>query len=397
MCTATNVIYRLETNLLIACARSIVDGERAERVTALLQGEVDWPYLLRLAYRHGMMPLLYWQLNATCPDAVPAAILDQLRDHFNAVARRNLHLTGELRRAVKLFEQHEISAIPWKGPTLATSVYGNLALRQFDDLDILVRRRDALHAKDLLVSCGYRPRFNLTRAQEAAYLQCVSEHRLVSADGAVIIELHWEILPRRFSLALDLERLWERSVPASLAGASTLALAPEDLLLTLCVHGATHFWQRLRWLCDIAELIRSYQQMDWGRVMEQARASGSARMLALGLFLAGDLLGAILPEEVSRVVQADQAVGLLAVQVSRRLCREGDGQGSGFERYRFLLRARERLADKLQYGLRWPTAPTGEDLVLVSLPPSLFPLYYALRPLRLAGKYGRMLLERQPG
>ena len=198
---------RPEAELLLCCARTCMDSARAERIKALLREAIDWAYLLRTALPHGMMPLLYWHLNAICPEAVPQATLAQLRDHFSANARRNLFLTGELLGLLKMLEAHGIPACPFKGPVLATSVYGNLALRQFIDLDILIHKRDVLRAKDLLISQGYRLQFHLmTGAQEAACLQSRNALPFARNEGKIGVDLHWELTPRYFSFPLDSER-----------------------------------------------------------------------------------------------------------------------------------------------------------------------------------------------
>jgi hypothetical protein len=87
------------------------------------------------------MPLLYRTLNSVCSDAVPKPTLEELREHFYANAGRDLFLGKELIKVLHLLESHEIRAIAYKGPTLAVSVYGNLAFREFGDLDILVREQ----------------------------------------------------------------------------------------------------------------------------------------------------------------------------------------------------------------------------------------------------------------
>ena len=56
-----------------------------------------------------------------------------------------------------------------------------------------------------------------------------------------------------------LERLWERVGRVPLGGNSVPSFAPEDMLLILCVYGSKHTWGRLKWVCDIAELIRVHQ------------------------------------------------------------------------------------------------------------------------------------------
>lgn len=150
----------------------------------------------------------------------------------------------------------------------------------------------------------------------------------------------------------------------ALAGETVLSFHPEDLLLILCVHGAKHYWARLNWICDIAELIRGHQGIHWERVMEQAVRLRSERILFLGLLLAGNLLGAALPENI-------------------------------LQRDAFSLRMREWLWDRVRYLLhRLPeylytvVTPNTRDQAMLVLPLSLSFLYYLLRPSRLLRDYG---------
>jgi hypothetical protein len=396
------VSTRPEAELLLCCARTCMDSERAERIRTLLRADIDWAYLLETAPQHGMVPLLYWSLNNTCPEAVPRAILDQLRDDFHNNARRNLFLTGELLKLLNLFEAHEIRGIPFKGPVLAFSVYGNLALRQFSDLDILVRERDILKAKELLLSQGYRPNCHPIGAQKAVHLQSQHHIDLMRDDDKVIVELHWRFTSRKLPFPLDPGRLWERLETASLAGMTVFNLPPEDLLLVLCVHGTEHRWERLGWICDIAELIGVYQEMDWGRVIEQASVLRIERTLLLGLLLANSLLDTALPERVLQRIQADPAVKWLAVQRRERLFREADGPLAPFEellyfRIYFQIKVREHLLDRVRFCLDFAcftVTPNEKDWAILPLPVSLSFLYYLLRPIRLVGKYGLSPLQR---
>ena len=44
-----------EAELLICCARTRMNPERAEQIKALLQNDIDWAYLSRMALLHGMV------------------------------------------------------------------------------------------------------------------------------------------------------------------------------------------------------------------------------------------------------------------------------------------------------------------------------------------------------
>jgi hypothetical protein len=314
---------------------------------------------------------------------------------------RNLFLTGELLRVLNALEAREIPAIPYKGPALAASVYGNLALREFHDLDILVHRHDVPKAKEVLASIGYQARYRLTSTQEAAFLRSQHEHPFVRHDGKSVVELHWGIAERHF-FPLDTERLWERLDRIPLGDDTVLNLSSEDMLLILCVHGATHAWERLEWICDVAELIRVRQEdIGWEQLMAQANVLGGERMLLLGLFLAREFLGATLPEKVSQRVRADPKVKALAEQIREQLFREIkrpaeflEGYEGATTAFHLYLKLRERLPDKIRYCVRAVTALGGEDWELLPLPRFLFPFYYVLRTIRLTGKYGPKILKR---
>jgi hypothetical protein len=346
------------------------------------------------------MPLLYFNLNSTCPNAVPKTTLEQFRGYFNANALNNLFLTSELLKLLNLFKDHGISAIPFKGPVLTASIYGNLTLRQFCDLDILVHKRDFLKSRELLICQGYR-----------RWLELDWQGGFVDANSRVHVDLHQGITPWYFPLRLDFESLWQRLEPVSLAGTTVVSFSPEDMLIILCVQLSRDFWykrEQLIKICDIAELIQVRQALDWGRVIEQASRLGSTRMLFLGLFLASNLLGAAIPQDVLLKIQADSVVMSLAVEVCDRLCRCAEGDRLFreadapphvsenplrilLENAIFHFRMRERLQDKLPYIFylfQLAITPNYRDWAFLPLPDFLSSLYYLIKPIRLASKYG---------
>jgi Uncharacterised nucleotidyltransferase len=385
-----------EVKLLLCCTRTSRSPETASRVRALLGEDIDWEHLIRVAHRHGIAPLLYWHLDNTCPRTVPENAFNHLRNHFRANTLRNLSLTRDLLRLLKAFERHEIPAITYKGPALTTSVYGNLALREFSDLDILIREQDVSRATELLISAGYRsgyPEHQMTHTQEAVLRRTEFEYDFTRDDSKSSVDLHWAIMPTYLSVTLNLEGLWKRLEPTSLGGETVLTFSPEDLLLILCVHGSKHLWEQLKLICDVAELIRARKDMNWGRVLKQAGTLGNERMVLLGLFLAKELLGAVLPKEVMQRVEADPVVKVLARQVEEQLLCEANEPRRVLEEILFHLKTKERLKDKIRYCVRLSTAINMRDWAALPLPGYLFPLYYLIRPVRLVRKYGRRLLE----
>jgi Uncharacterised nucleotidyltransferase len=386
--------FRPEVRLLLDCARTCLDAEGARRIKSLVSKDIEWAYLVCMARGHGVMRLIYRTLNSTCSDAVPKLTLEELREHFYANAGRNLFLAKELIKLLHLFSDHEISAIPYKGPVLATSLYGNLALREFGDLDVLVREREYQTAQHLLSAQGYRlmKEFNW-------------ESTLVHDSGTFAVDLHQEMTAREFSSPLDFEYLSRRVGRVTVTGAEVPTLSPGDTLLMLAIQitkdsGSRYF--QLAKICDMAELLRAYPHLDFSQVLRQAKRLGSERMLLYSLRLANNLLGAVLSQEIVREMRFHRAIEGL-VECARQQLFDGgnrtvDDQPT-IDQFRWLVR--ERLRDKLYpYYLRYVTdvvVPCELDRRLLPLRRELSFLYYLIRPVRLIGKYGLLQMRRTTG
>ena len=398
---------RAKIELLLCCARTSIDSKTLERLRTLLRQDIDWHGVISTANRHGVLPLLYRSLSRSSPDAVPKAILDQLRESFRSNVPHSLLLTAELLKLLDLFAAHGINAIPFKGPVLAASVYKDLSLRPFSDVDVLVNREDLPKAGGLLASLGYRqPTADNGVASErdpdpedVAYFE-PKFYFFVHQDQGKRVDLQWRVTDRYFSFSLEGGR--GRLVPVMVAGRSVLTFAPMDLLLILCAHGAKHQWQEIKWICDVAELLRTEKEkIDWRKLQQEASRQGVRRMLNLGLFLAHDLLGAELPVEVSKTVERDFRGGSVVSRIVSKLFTESTEPFGDFELVIFYLRTMDRWQDRVRFcfsylsqWLRHVATPTSKDRELVPLPAPLSFLYCFFRPLRLTFRYLRLALRR---
>lgn len=375
-----------EGQVLLACARRALAPEQRRRLAELLAGRLDWELLLRAAEAQGVEPLLCWHLSESAGEAVPVTLRERLKARFALHARSNLLLAGELVRILGRLEAAGIPALAYKGPVLAESLYGNLALRQFSDLDILVEPASVGRAQEALLGLGYRPSLELNPRQQAAYLRSGCEMGFASREGAIAVELHWRIAPRHFCAEPAASDFLARAQAVPLGGAQVRTLGPEDLLLALSLHAAKHLWQGLGWICDISELLRAFPALDWQAAEGRGQRLGLRRLLYLPLHLAGEVLGAPVPAEVRARVAAEPEVQSMAREVLQRPLLESARPEWSVADHRFLLRARERRGDRLRYLLRLAVTPGAAEWQSVRLPGFLFPLYPAVRLARLAGK-----------
>ena len=373
---------RPEVALLLNCARGRLTESNKKQIQELVAGNCDWDYLLQLADRHGMQPLLHWHLNAVCSDAIPDDARQHLRVAFQRVSALNILLTHELQELLALFAENEVRAVPYKGPALALQLYGDVALRQFSDLDILVHPQDILRARDLLLARGYAQLPPLTEDQQAVLLRTQCNLPFTKERNRMIVELHWTVSAPSFARPFERDDFWSRLVNGQLQGKEIKLPCNEDLMLALCIHGSKHLWERLAWICDIAGLVRANPDLNWAELSQRARATGSERMLFLGLRLASELLQAQLPSEIETALNHDASIETLAKEVVGDLFTPSP-QPSGITGYfLFQMKARRRLRDKISY-LRFTFTPNEEDLVRLKLPASLNFIYYLVRPVRL--------------
>ena len=374
---------RPELNLLLRCARVRRDPGTPDQIIALIKQPLDWEYLVRLARCHRLTSLLYVHLQQVCSGDCPEVQLCELRAAYHRTAARNLFLTWQLLELVDRLKAESIPVIPFKGPSLAATLYGNTALRPFDDLDLFVHKSDVPLAQAILRRHGFLALHQLTDAQEATHMKADCERCYVEPQHRVVVDLHWGIAPGYFSVPFEPRDWWDRVSVVTLGDRKVLGLSPEDLLLYLCVHGTKHAWQRLLWVTDVAELVNAYPSLCYETVFDRAGAMHSTRMLLLGLALAKDLLGVELPKSVEIRLSSDKQIPSLVARVTGAL---GNVQGIGEDMIAissFRVRSRERLRDRTVYGFKLATTPTRNDWSWVPLPQFLSPLYHVLRPVRL--------------
>jgi hypothetical protein len=285
--------------VLVAC----LHADPARLDPAALSGlrPEDWRGLVALAARQRVRPLLLRRLAASdTGDRVPPDVLAALRSDCRAIARRTLVLHSELIRILRALASDGIPVILLKGAHVATALYGDLALREMGDLDLMVRREHLVRATDVVLTLGYAAGKPFSIDRDVAASHHVS--RLLKPPGRAV-ELHWNLARPRRPFSIDPSSLWDRAVPVRVPGADALALSNEDLLLHLCLHTSYHhgFEFGLRSVCDIAQLLRQRgHDFNWDVVRERAEQWRWQRGVELTLEIGRRVLGAAIPPHVVR-------------------------------------------------------------------------------------------------
>ena len=374
-----------EKRLLIACARTRMTSSAANQIRQIACQPLRWDFLLRAAAENSILPLLALHLPAVAPDAFTPEQFSQLKGAARAAGIRSLQLSAELIRTLGALQAQGVLALPYKGPVVAMQAYGDLALREFEDLDIVVRQCDMARANKVLLALNYQPRSPWLFESSALV---PGEYKYVDAERRLIVELHTELTLRHFPVPPDLDEMGKRGSDVAIGGHAVLTFSSEDTLVLLCVHGSKDFWDRISWIADVAEFTQRVTGLNWDAIFNRARELKTARMVLLGLTLASDLLDAPLPVEVRNRIQSDATVVALAKQIARRILADDRSGRTVAQSFRYRRQMVPGAFDSWRYGMRLATAPAEEDWTMVRLPRSLAPLYIVLRPFRLFHKYG---------
>jgi hypothetical protein len=281
------------------------------------------------------MPLFYDYVRRCGSDLVPEETREFFRRQFEANSLRNVWLAQELVALVEHFETGGVPVVPFKGPILAASLYGDLDLRQIYDLDFVVRRRDVERAGEILESRGYRPDLAVDDERHLHSLDSHCERGYSGTVDPVHVDLHWQFVRRCHSIRIDPDALWERLGATDFRGVRVRTFPAEDSLVLLCVHAYKHCWGYLDLVSSLARLVAVNAGLDWPQVLDRARSAACERIVLVGLLLSRSLVGIELSGIVEDRTGRDRALPALAARLERRLLSGAGSTAAGTTREKY--------------------------------------------------------------
>ena len=362
-----------EFELLVACCKN---GNQPN-LLPLLAPDLNWDRVLASAQHHRVLPALCAALASQ--NLLPSAI--RIRAHKHAW--RILHFTVELTKIARCFEEGGIPFLAHKGLALARLLYRDPAMRQFGDLDLLVRPQDVPRARATLMELGYEPGLRLPPRQEKSYSRSAYEYVFGLKAERNLVELQWRIVPRFCSINFDIDALFSRSIQIELDGLPLRTLGHDDQMLVLCVHAAKHEWAQLGMLRDIATLAQF--DLDWNWIVTEARRLGIQKILQVSVLAVRELFAIDLPAAVQSrsLVRAVE----LADTAMSKLQKNHEPNTESVQYFRSQLQTRERWRDQARFVWRLASTPGVEEWKAVRLPDRFFALYRGVRIARLARRF----------
>ena len=266
--------------------------------TPSLPGERAAPRIAEGLRRSGLTAIVLGRLPA---GAAPEALRASLEAERSRLRADLALLYDRFSRLATLLDGVGVPFILLKGGALAPLLYESPELRPMVDVDLLIRRSDWPAARDAMQRDGY----SLPGEPDQAYWLANYFNLAVSSPepGPVHFDIHWSLAqPIRYRV--DVDGLWARAAPLVVEGRPGLRLGNEDLLLSLILHLAYHYFDaRLLWLYDIHRLCRKVP-IDWDAAARRSRQWGMRTVFGLGLSYVEKVFPGSVPAEVLRAAAA---------------------------------------------------------------------------------------------
>lgn len=401
---APALMNALSPELLLACACCRVRPRPDDLVTiSRLAAAVEPVRFVDLVVRrHRVGPLVESALRL-CPGDEVAQLIELLAPEVRRNNSLALRAVVTHARLARWFRDAGIEWLVFKGITLAQRYYGDVRLRQVNDLDFLVDESDVERARAVLAQQGFhwdpvQTGWDLVQRgpRHRRYLiDYVYEEEHRSAEHG-LLELHWRLGENSHAFSTPRSELMARGERMKMGDTEVTTMAPVDLLLYLCEHGGRHGWYRLKWLADLPQLLDSVT-WDWEAVLNEAQRVGSKATLLLGLALAVQLFGWAPPPVVAgqlrgRLVSWQRSLAITGLLAPETWWYGAAGMPLSW-RLRLIAYRCSLLPGWRAWGAQlWRLALSPNDLRVASLPDRFFGLYRWLRPALVLRRY----LQRVP-
>ena len=318
MVTQTSEIMRLSP---VSSEPVLSEPVASENGAGRTPGDTGWPMPLRLlsallSAEPGPLPTLsleQWDAFADLvierhrvAPAIAAAFAasglappDPVRARIEAEARANgfaaLRQKAETGRLIAALAARGCRPVLLKGWPLAEELMGSAAARHSKDIDLYIAPGEIAACLDVLGGLGYRiddeHRARAPLVGRAAFAAECNDLSLWHNELLLQVEIHWR--SNHFRGWADLREFSGagREWPLDGTGIGVRVPSATANLIYLALHGQQHAWARLKWLHDIALIMRRRDGASLVADLDAARRTGAERAVVAALHLAHLVFG----------------------------------------------------------------------------------------------------------
>ncbi|MBI1321120.1 MAG: hypothetical protein GC168_19520 [Candidatus Hydrogenedens sp.] len=199
----------------------------------------EWPLVLEMATGHRVAGALFTALESLDLDAELAEPLgDTLRVLRDWARERNAGIAQQWLGIAAALNRASATPVALKGSgMLLTQLYPDAGDRLIGDIDILLPRAQQEAAMQELLREGYAVQNPDLLHEDGAPRGDIHYPPLAHPEHALILELHWRVMPPEFDDVLPPDKIMKRIAPISLdGGARAAVLGDGDALLYNILH-----------------------------------------------------------------------------------------------------------------------------------------------------------------
>ena len=290
--------YSSQIQFIILCCKSDIDENDINAIQENVKATEHLEEVSILAYSHGVYPLFYHALINHASNLLDQETKDAMAYLHESIQVTNEAMTNELIRLTRLLKEQDIEVLSFKGPILAEQAYGNIAFRQYSDLDILCKQPDFKKIEKIFSKNNYKAQYSIDDLNDKTFFEFNNDCPFYNTENNIFLECHWDFFRKELKIPTEDFTPWKSSKLQNIQDKTLRTLSNENHLLFLAAHGCKHFFERIIWITDIDRMIRSDIDLDYDKLLIKAKKLGIKNILLYSLFLSYRYFKTPLPDDI---------------------------------------------------------------------------------------------------
>ncbi|MCK5028329.1 MAG: nucleotidyltransferase family protein [Bacteroidales bacterium] len=347
--------------------------------------KIDWDEFVELTIKHRLVSHVL-QHSEFLAEKFPIPTYEKLIDTRLKHSKTSLNYAIHAIRIFQEFKEKSIPHIFFKGPLLSLELYNDIGYRNFGDIDVLVEKKDAEKAKNLLEDLGFTciyPKIKLTEKQKEVNYSISHHYQFKHPVQTIHIELHWNITNPKTFFGIESKDIISNSINLKVSNYELPYISKIENIVFQAAHGSIHQWYRLFWIKDFSKLLTIVHSEDLKKAYDLSKKLKLQNCFIQACLLSNLLYKTEVPDFENFKIKKNLNKIPLSSITGKDLSKQGLKGKIKFVLYRIRLKPDFNYYFELIYRLRTHLS----DWELIKLPKNLFFLYYALRPFLLIYKF----------
>lgn len=288
-------------HLLFSILQEKIDKESLTKIGPLQWQQID----AKLSRNPACLVIFFFLKKEDLLGVLPEEVREKWQGFYYNNLKRNILALEQIVEIQNILKESGIDFILLKGASLISTVYRNLGLRSFADIDLLVKKEDLPALKYKLEELDYR----LQSDKKASLLEKFGCGDWVFLKaGFLPLEIHWQLCQyERFRgiIKFNEQEIFRDAAQIEINNNRLLSLSKEDLFLYLSMHlGLVHGFSGFHWFYDLKAIIDYYRQdFDWSLLINKARKSNLTTVLYYILYFYKNLLDKDFPSQILKRIK----------------------------------------------------------------------------------------------